>query len=578
MLDNNTTCNFNLFLHQAAAVQWMRIIEYLISNPQNMAGGILADDMGLGKTKDAVALIAFNIVNRTVILTPSVTRYSFIRQCLEILPQTIRVYTIETDSYEICSFNFVNGIQEIKTVKLDTRKGEKMLTPFVLIANYSLIAAAKKNYSLVTSIIWDRIFVDEGHFLRNKNDTWNLLSQLQQPIDMSKGYPHRIGSRWVITGTPIQMGVNDLNNIFRFIDSRFLASENPNYLDREMKQLICTNLFRRNKDQLTQYMKRLMKFPEHDPEIYDELITLQDTDLSLQLEKCSYEQLFEFSKNQQFVVNVLKDEKAYCIVLACETYWYNMQKEKSQFQEASVFRNTFSNPFSTIPKCFSQNFPNQQLIYTGTNSKLRKFQEIVNSKHGESFVIFYHYNAIRDAIKELCQRQYPTYYIFMINGEVTSDKERDNIIQTTSKLIDEGQSCFLLSSIMATAAGVNYQKFSNMISFEPEYNSKTEDQADARIQRIGQENLVNIWKFAVADFNTAYGVISIDLRTQKRRDETAHFSQIIDQYNAAFSFKRYYIPDENGQMTSGVNFGDAFESLPPGTVGGPNSVGPDWIH
>jgi len=595
---------FKLYPHQASACQWARIVEYNIGDPRFLKGGILADDMGLGKTKTMVALIAANPVPNTLITTPPSTRYAWIRECLTLLTG-FRVYTVEGDSYAQCYFKRTQeGDLEIDTRNLSAKKKEKMLEPYVLICNYQLISAGKKNDKLITDLTYWRMIIDEGHFLKNDDiDTWKKICAIKHPVQQYSGGENRLGSRWIVTGTPIQMDIRDIINIFRCVDSRFLTSRTERELMPQLQSLIYTNLFRRNRYQLTPYMKRLMRYPDKDPVVYNELMDLEETQLSREVEKMPYEYIVQRSQDFGFVSSVLVDERAFCIVLAAE-YKFKNQLQKSgtltiagydqfgnavytqsqgrtpssAFVESEQFRNTFSFPFGYIPDCFSQTHPNAKLKYTGKMSKIERFRDIVAQNPGQSFVIFYHYKSIMRKLEEYCQTVFPGYMLFKINGDVTSDKERDDIIQKTSRLISQGQPCFLLSSIMATAEGMNYQHFSNMFSFDPEYNQKTEDQADSRINRIGQVNDVRIWRLAVNDFNTAYGKVSIDRRIQDLRDERSHLSDIIDQYNAAWSFRRYYYTNPEGQRECGIIFNPHFEAQPQGSVNGPNSVGPTWIR
>lgn len=583
VLTGNSNLNFTLYPHQAAALEWARIIEYNIGNPNIMKGGILADDMGLGKTKTMVALIASNIVNSTLITTPNSTRYSWLRECLETLPSNIGVYTIEGDKYAKCSFIFRNGIKEINPVLLDTKKGQGMIGNFVLVANHELIGKGTKNDKLVTDLTYYRIISDEGHFLRHDNiDVYTKMNGIRHPVDRSCGFDNRIGTRWIVTGTPIQMDISDLLNIFKFIDGRFFTSRDRNINNQFMNNFILTNLFRRNRYQLTPFMKRIMKFPVSDPETVIEVVTMEETDLSRQLAIMPYENMHQlFSSDIQYVNAVMKDEKAFSIVLAAEIKAENLAHGGRTFTESENLRSTFSFPFAYIPKCISSYYPNNNITYQGKMSKLLKFRDIVASRNGESFVIFYHYNSIMKKLEDFCARVFPHYKVEKINGEVVSDRERDTIVQRCNKMISDDQPCFLLSSIMATAEGMNYQKFSNMITFDPEHNPKTEDQADSRINRIGQENLVNIWRLVLDDFQCAYGNVSIDIKIQTSRESKSHLSTVIDEINAAWTFKRYYFTNEDNQRESGVIFSSRtypnFETLQHGTIGGPNSVGPVWI-
>lgn len=577
-LFETNVADFTLYPHQANAVQWMRMIEYNVGNPNTMKGGALCDGMGLGKTMESVALVAANPVPSTLVLCPPSTRFEWINHFLKCI-KDITIYTIEGEKYYKCVFvTNSEGIQEIDQVPLNKKKGEEFIEPAILICNYQLISNGTKNNKLVTEKVWYRIMVDEAHFLRNQTDTWYKLNELKQPMITTNGITHRFGTRWCITGTPIQMGKQDLVNIFKFIDNRFLSGKTEREWDNELRMLIGSNLFRRNSNQLSPFMKKFMKFPESEPIVHNIKVTMDDTQLSNFVKDLSYEYIVQKCKEDRKLVDaILYDEKAFMIVKTTEAKYYNMKSTTGSFTESEEFRNMISYPYGFAPMFMSQLYPGVHHSYKGKMSKLEKFKELLMRKKGKSFIVFHHYDGIAQKIEELIQMYFIDYTILKINGKVTSDRERFNIVQKANRLIDQGRPVILISSIKATSEGLNYQKFNMIIKFDPEYNQKTEEQAEARVQRIGQVNQVEIFEISLDDFQGYYGVISVDRRIQNIRDERTHLSDIIDEYNAAFTFKRYYFLNPNGVRESGIFFGNHIESIPKGSLGACDSVGPSWI-
>lgn len=567
--------NFNVYPHQADAIQWMRTILYNIGNPNIMGGGILGDDMGFGKTLEVAATIAATPVPSTLILCPPSTRYEWINHLLKCV-KGVTIYTIEGDKFYKC-FISINeeGGEEPDQRPLDKKRGEEFIEPAILVCNYQLISAGLKNNKMVTEKIWYNIFVDEGHFLRNTNDTWNKLNALKQPMVNINGMQHRLGSRWVISGTPLQMGPQDLFNIFRFIDNRFMRSGNEN----ELRMFIGTNLFRRNRNQLTRFMKQFMKYPDSDPIFYDRRISLETTSLSEHISRLSYEQIIALCKDNREALNaILSDEKAFLIAKTSESKAYNMRSSIGSFTESEEFKIMISYPYGSVPIFINQLYPQENFVYKGRKSKVDEFKMIVNSHPNESFIVFHHYDNIAIEIERVLASEFHSYTILKINGKVTSDKERYNIVQRANRLIAKNVPVILISSIKATSEGLNYQSFSNVITFDPEYNQKTEEQAKARVQRIGQLNQVKIFEITIDDFVGYYGTISVDRKTQNIRDERKHLSDIIDQFNAAFTWRRHRFTNEDGVRESGIYFGDQFESQTRGSIGGPDSYGPLYIN
>lgn len=568
----------DLYPHQATACQWMRTIEYNIGNHQIMKGGILADAMGMGKTPTASIFMASTPVPTTLVLPLPAVRYEWISHILR-TGTGITVYTIEGDKFYICTLYIdSDGVQQVNKRALDRKRGEEFIEPAILVCNYQLITTGTKNDKLVTDKVWWRIIVDEAHFLRHDNDSWHKLAALKQPMVNTPYGPQRLGSRWCITGTPIQnAGKLDVVNIFRFIDNRFLQGRTEKEWENELNGLVSTNLFRRNKDQLTTAMKKLMSYPDKDPITNNVVVKLQETHFSRQLQQMTYEMMIvECQKNPALIEAILTEERSFMIAKTSEAKRNNLGSSTGSFTETEELRGMISYPFSCVPN-FINKLIGSSARYRGTMAKIEMFRKIVDHHKNEPFVCFHHYENIAYEIKRTIQQFYPHYTILEINGSVTSDQERYNILQKANKLIDNGVSVILVSSTGATAEGTNYQKFSKLIKFDPEYNQKTDEQTNGRVQRIGQKNQVYIYDLALDDFMTYYGNVSVDRRIQNIRDERTHLSDFIDHYNAAFPFRRYTAIDDKGVRESGVYFGDIFEKSPNKGIGCANSVGPLFI-
>lgn len=567
----------DLYPHQATCAQWIRTIEYNIGNHAFMKGGLICDAMGIGKTPTMAIAIAATPVPTTLILPLPAVRFEWISHILR-TGTDITVYTIEGDKFYICSLYIdTDGVQKVAKRALDKKRGEEFIEPAILVCNYQLITTGTKNDKLVTDKVWWRIIVDEAHFLRHENDSWHKLVSLKQPMVNTPYGQQRLGSRWCITGTPIQNGGKaDLINIFRWIDIRFLQGRTEKDNENELNGLVSTNLFRRDRTHLTTTMKKLMSYPDKDPICQNVIIKLPETYYSTQLQQMTYEMMIaECQKNPALVEAILTEERSFMIAKTTEAKRNNLGVSTGSFTESMELRGMISYAFTCAP-IFITRMIGTTAKYRGTMAKIEMFRKIIDYHKNESFVCFHHYENIGIEIKRTVQQFYPHYIIREIKGGI-SDQERYNILQNLNKLIDDGTPVILISSTDATAEGTNYQKFSKMIKFDPEYNQKTDEQTNGRVQRIGQKNQVYIYDLALDDFMTYYGVISVDRRIQNIRDERTHLSDFINIYNASFSFRRYTIIDDKGVRQSGVYYGDTFENSPNRGVGCANSVGPMYI-
>lgn len=590
-LDTATTfginnCQINLYPFQATCVEWMKYIEYNVGNPNLPAGGVLGNDMGMGKTPTSTVFAVSTPLPSTLIMTTPSTRYEWVKNFI-LSGYNANIYTIDDGKVYRCTMEKdIEGAYVIGRHVLSAKKGEVFLEPAVMVCNYQLITSGKVNDKIITERVWWRIIVDEAAYLRTQNPSWHKLDALKQPTMNTPYGTIRIGTRWCVTGTPIQNGGKiDLVNIFRWIDNRFLRGKTEREWDNELKNLICTSLYRINRDQVTDEMKKLMEYPEHEPIVETVNIKLPDSECSRWLETVTYEQLVQIcSVRDQQAMNIMNmimsDEKCFMLAKFIEAKSRNSDAVAGALLENGELRGMASYAYVNIPD-FINHFMGSNTTYTGRMSKLDKLREMLMT--GNSFVCFHHFENIGIEISRSIRNEFPNYTVLEINGSVTSDLVRHNIVEKANNLIKNGRSVILVSSTKATAEGMNYQAFNRIIIFDHEYNQKTDEQAKSRVQRIGQKNQVYVYEFTLEDFNTRYGVISVDRHIQEIRDSRKHLSDIIDTYNAAFTFRRYTCPVHDqvtGQVRreSGIYFGDYWEKEMKGKLGGVDTVGPTYVH
>ncbi len=170
------------------------------------------------------------------------------------------------------------------------------------------------------------------------------------------------------------------------------------------------------------------------------------------------------------------------------------------------------------------------------------------------------------------QNAFPLISVTAINGEV-KERERDSILIGNKKLIEEGGQSVLFLSTQAASEGLNCQFYHNMIELDLEWNPGMQQQSRARLIRIGQNKKVHIWTIVTESFFiNGNEMIAMDDKIKNVQNEKIPLANIIEVENAAWFFKRMYIP-EAGKLLAGSWFGDVFESRPKGSLGGPDSVG-----
>ena len=197
--------SIELKTHQLEAMKWLVNVEKNL----HPYGGILADDMGLGKTLESLSVVLANRVPHTLIVVPA----SLVDQ-----------WIIEVDK-------FASNLD----INVDYPGGDVTITSFH--------KAAKRDK--IREFQWDRIILDEGHYIRNpKTQTYKLLKQIKAT------------HKWILSGTPIQNSLNDLKTLFRFIEIDWEE-------DDEFESLVEEHVLRRTKAEVDISMPELKVFKHY---------------------------------------------------------------------------------------------------------------------------------------------------------------------------------------------------------------------------------------------------------------------------------------------------------------------------
>jgi len=558
----NDVSEFKIYSTQYDGIRYLQWIESQLANFSAFKGAILADDMGLGKTRQIIGLCEISRVKLTLILCTKSTRFAWYREALNTAKRCM-IYTIKDGVYASVTLNKINpNVIDVTTMGPNFYPG--IGSTSIVIINYELLT--EKNAKLINKSQWDRIAADEAHALRNGESKiiYNMSQNINQP--MING--NRIGSRIAISGTPINNDKSDIVSLFRWIDNRSFSSTRIN--DDEIYNMIRKYLFRRNKNQITPELKVIMKYPVEKPLIHRQEIRFIDTELSRYLQNLDFEQMKSFLSNPTNVNLVLKDEKAFYIVLST-----NIRNDKlisngksDHLVEKGSLRYALSCPYDVKNKIPLL----QNKSYVGKSTRIENVISILE-QNDDNFVIFHRFEEIGLQLIKAIKIRFPHYHISEINGK-TDDKMRESILFENQKVISEGRKSILISSIQATSEGLNYQFYSKMIIVDQDWNPKVEMQAIHRLYRIGQPKRVEIWILSMETFFIKDAIIDIDSRIETVKSEKDPLSNVIENNNAAFFFRRLYLPNSEGILTSGSYFGYEFESRIHGLPGNPDSVGP----
>ncbi|AEO68322.1 uncharacterized protein THITE_125023 [Thermothielavioides terrestris NRRL 8126] len=198
--------------------------------PPPFYGGIIADPMGLGKTLTMISLVATDLdaihAAENVALDADEQAKPRVSATLIIIPPPL-IGTWEEQLTE----HVMPGGMEFRRHHGKTRLsniGELDGVNIVLTTYHTVSAEWKPDNqpasSVLFSVRWRRIILDEAHFIRNGN---SRMARAACELDSV--------SRWAVTGTPIQNRISDLAAQLKFI--RAYPYNDPKQFEADISRL-----------------------------------------------------------------------------------------------------------------------------------------------------------------------------------------------------------------------------------------------------------------------------------------------------------------------------------------------------
>ncbi|KAK4243690.1 P-loop containing nucleoside triphosphate hydrolase protein [Corynascus novoguineensis] len=178
--------------------------------PPPFYGGIIADPMGLGKTLTMISLVATDL-----------DRNSTENTTLDIDEDSKHVFWQRSSSSPLLVR------QKKPSIEVDPCTSYPAAWDFGAIMGRPGLPTSenwKPGGSILFSVRWRRIILDEAHFIRNGN---SRMARAACELDSI--------SRWAVTGTPIQNRLSDLAALLRFI--QVYPYDDPKQFEADISRL-----------------------------------------------------------------------------------------------------------------------------------------------------------------------------------------------------------------------------------------------------------------------------------------------------------------------------------------------------
>lgn len=322
----------------------------------------------------------------------------------------------------------------------------------ILITSYDSL---KRDFSLYTKMDFSCEVVDEAQYIKNADtQTAQAVKSIQAQF------------RIALTGTPIENHLSELWSIFDYLLPGYLFNHSA-FRDRfelpiireqnveaetRLKEMIQPFILRRRKQDVLRDLPPKLEEMSYAPlaDEQKELYEARVQRLKIMLAKQSDE---EFKENKILVLSELTKLRELC----CD------------------------------PRLLYE-------AYDGNSAKLEMCLDLLNTAidGGHKVLLFSQFTSMLAIITQRLQERGISY--FLLQGS-TSQAERASSIR---KFQNDNTSVFCIS-LKAGGTGLNLTAADIVIHYDPWWNTAVENQASDRAHRIGQKNIVSIYKLIVKD-------------------------------------------------------------------------------
>lgn len=406
----------------------------------NGFGGILADDMGLGKTLQTIAFLLSEYLE---------AKTTDNRRALIITPASL-VFNWKNE------FSLFAPALPVRMVTGSADERRELIhgaqSRDILITSYELL---KRDLEAYEGISFFCQIIDEAQYIKNHN---TQAARAVKSIDAA--------CRFALTGTPIENRLSELWSIFDYLMPGLLYGYQRFRTELEIPVV-------QNQDEAA--MSRLQKMVR--PFILRRLKKDVLTDLPDKLEKCMYANM-EGEQQKLYTAHVQR---------------IRMLLDKQSDEE---FKTAKIQILSELTK-LRQLCCDPALIYEKYESPSAKSAMCIDLIQnavagGHKVLLFSQFTSMLDNLQTALKEEGISYYV------LTGDTPKEQRLQLVENFNTDETNVFCIS-LKAGGTGLNLTAADIVIHFDPWWNLAVQNQATDRAHRIGQTNVVNVYKLIMKD-------------------------------------------------------------------------------
>ncbi|MDE6386927.1 MAG: SNF2 helicase associated domain-containing protein [Lachnospiraceae bacterium] len=406
----------------------------------NGFGGILADDMGLGKTLQTIAFLLSEYLE---------AKFTDNRRVLIVTPASL-VFNWKNE------FSLFAPSLPVKMVTGSADERREFIrgaqSRDILVTSYELL---KRDLDAYEGIPFFCQIIDEAQYIKNHN---TQAAKAVKAIESK--------CRFALTGTPIENRLSELWSIFDYLMPGLLYRYQRFRTEIEIPVV-------QNQDEAA--MNKLQKMVR--PFILRRLKKDVLTDLPDKLEKCMYANM-EGEQQKLYYAHVQR---------------IRMMLDKQSDEE---FKTAKIQILSELTK-LRQLCCDPALIYEKYDSPSAKSAMCIDLiknavSGGHKVLLFSQFTSMLENLQVKLREEGISYYV--LTG-ATPKEQRLNLVESFNR--DE-TNVFCIS-LKAGGTGLNLTSADIVIHFDPWWNLAVQNQATDRAHRIGQTNVVNVYKLIMKD-------------------------------------------------------------------------------